>query len=98
MVFVVLGLAVAGLGLGLVLPNLNRWTVESAAERLRGRALSGITTATFLGQFLSPLVTQPLADATSLATMYLALGGVLLALAVLFALLRLPIRRVAEQA
>ena len=97
-VFVMMGLAVAGLGLGLVLPNLNRWTAESASAKLRGRALSGVTMATFLGQFLSPLTTQPLADATSLATMYLALGGVLLALAVLFGLLRLPIRRVAEQA
>ena len=97
-VFVMAGLAVAGSGLGLVLPNLNRWTSESASARLRGRALSGITTATFLGQFLSPLATQPLADATSLGAMYLALGGVLLALAVAFGLLRAPIRRVAEQA
>ena len=97
-VFVMVGLAVAGLGLGLVLPNLNRWTSESASAKLRGRALSGVTTATFLGQFLSPLATQPLANATGLATMYLALSGVLLALAVVFGLLRLPIRRVAERA
>ena len=97
-VLVMVGLAVAGLGLGLVLPNINRWTSESVSARLRGRALSGVTTATFLGQFLSPLATQPLADATNLATMYLALGGVLLGLAAAFGLLRAPIRRVAEQA
>ena len=93
---VMIGLAAAGLGLGLVLPNLNRWTSESVSATLRGRALSGITTATFLGQFLSPLATQPVADATSLAAMYVALGAVLLGLAVLFGLLRVPIRRVAE--
>ena len=97
LVWVLAGLAVAGIGLGFTLPNLNRWTSESVSARARGRALSGITTATFLGQFLSPLVTQPVADATGLATMYLVLGALLLGLAVLFGVLRAPIRRVAGQ-
>ena len=98
LLLVTVGLAVSGLGLGLTLPNLNRWTAESAPAVLRGRALSGVTTAIFLGQFLSPLVTQPIAQATSLGTMYVILGGVLLALALLFSLLRRPLGSMAKQA
>ena len=96
--FVVVGLAISGLGLGLILPNLNRWTAESVGNAVRGRAISGITMATFLGQFLSPLITQPIANATSLAVMYLVLGGALLVLALLFFAFRAPIRSLAEQA
>lgn len=97
LVWVLAGLAVAGLGLGLTLPNLNRWTSESVSARARGRALSGVTTATFLGQFLSPLVTQPVADAAGLTTMYLVLGALLFGLAVTLGLLRAPLRRAAGQ-
>lgn len=96
-VLVTAGLAVGGLGLGLVLPNLNRWTADSVSSTARGRALSGVTFAIFLGQFLSPLATQPIADLIGLAAMYIVLAGLLLVLALLSGLLRVPIRHVAEQ-
>ncbi|MEM8962370.1 MAG: MFS transporter [Acidobacteriota bacterium] len=59
---IIVGLATAGFGLGLVIPNLNNWLTDIAPETLRGRAVGGLTTAMFLGQFTSPLVSQPLVD------------------------------------
>ncbi|WP_410659309.1 MFS transporter [Amycolatopsis sp. lyj-112] len=57
---VVAGLLVGGAGVGFVVPNLNLRLAESAPPARRGRVLSGLVTGIFLGQFLSPLVVQPL--------------------------------------
>ena len=54
------GLAVTGVGLGLQLPAFNTWTAASVPDALRGRALGGLTSVLFVGQFASPLVTRPL--------------------------------------
>lgn len=74
---VLLGLAIAGLGLGLLLPNMNLCLTSISPEVLRGRTLSGLTTCFFLGQFLSPLISQPLSQVVGLRITY-ALGGGLL--------------------
>ncbi|MBB5850224.1 MFS transporter [Amycolatopsis umgeniensis] len=57
---VVAGLLVGGFGVGFVVPNLNLRLAEFARPEQRGRVLSGLVTGIFLGQFLSPLVVQPL--------------------------------------
>ncbi|AUI59485.1 MFS transporter [Amycolatopsis sp. BJA-103] len=57
---VVAGLLVGGFGVGFVVPNLNLRLAEFAGPAQRGRVLSGLVTGIFLGQFLSPLVVQPL--------------------------------------
>ncbi len=74
---VLLGLVVAGMGLGLVIPNLNVWLSAEVPDSLRGRALGGLTTFMFLGQFLSPIVTQPLNNSLGLAATY-GIAGVIL--------------------
>ncbi len=55
------------------------WLAAIVPATVRGRAIGGLTTAIFLGQFLSPVVAQP-------AVMWLGLGGAI-ALAGLIALL-----------
>lgn len=76
--WLVLGVLVpAGLGLGLLMPNLNVWTSKEVPDDLRGRALGGLTTFFFLGQFLSPIVTQPISERVGLTQTY-GLSGVLL--------------------
>ncbi|MFM7427284.1 MAG: MFS transporter [Elainella sp.] len=77
---VLLGLGVAGLGLGLLMPNLTLWVAGSVPESVRGRALGGLTTSLFLGQFLSPLVSQPLSHTIGLGPTYAAAGLLMLAL------------------
>ncbi|GGM00933.1 MFS transporter [Deinococcus aerophilus] len=50
------GLVVAGLGGGLVFPNLNAWLADVTPAAWRGRVVAGMSSAVFLGQFLSPLL------------------------------------------
>jgi len=57
---VITGLIIGGLGLGLLLPNMNLWLVSETPELLRGSAVGGLVSFIFLGQFLSPLVGQPI--------------------------------------
>ncbi|MFC6964550.1 MFS transporter [Halocatena marina] len=83
---VVVGLAVAGAGSGFLLTNLNAWIAAVTPEAVRGRALSVLTSTFFLGQFLSPLVIQPVSDTLGLGTTFAGVGVVLGGGAVVFAL------------
>ncbi|MFE5580128.1 MFS transporter [Kitasatospora sp. NPDC056531] len=83
---VLAGLLVAGAGIGLLIPNLNTWLVSRTPVAMRGRVLSGVTSTLFLGQFVSPLVSQPVSGAVGLDGVYLAASGLaaVLALLILF--------------
>lgn len=74
---ILLALIPAGLGLGFILPNLNVWAANEVPDNLRGRALGGLTTFMFLGQFLSPIASQPVSSTLGLTATY-GLAGVLL--------------------
>jgi MFS family permease len=74
---ILLGLAIAGSGLGLLMPNMNFCLTSITPDALRGRILSGITTFFFLGQFLSPLVSQPVSQWLGLGATY-GLAGLLM--------------------
>jgi MFS family permease len=78
---VVGGLAVSGLGQGLLTPNMANWAGEVAPEAARGRVMGLLTTSLFLGQFVSPLLAQPLIGTVGLGGAFLAAGGLLSALA-----------------
>lgn len=79
---VLLGLAIAGSGLGLLMPNMNLCLTQVTPDAMRGRVLSGITTSFFLGQFLSPLVSQPLSQAIGLGATYATAGGMMLVMTI----------------
>jgi MFS family permease len=78
-----MGLVIAGLGLGLVLPNVNVWLNAKTPPEQRGKVLGGLTTCLFLGQFCSPLVVQPIARLVPIAGTYSLAAGVLFLLALL---------------
>jgi MFS family permease len=59
LVLIYVGLVTAGAGIGLMVPNLYAWLASEAPPAIRGRVLGGFTTAIFLGQFLSPILSQP---------------------------------------
>lgn len=80
---VVLGLIVAGSGLGLLLPNMNVWLNAKTPIASRGRVLGGLTTCMFLGQFCSPIVSQPIAQQLGLGVTYGRTGFALWTLAIL---------------
>lgn len=85
---VLVGLVTAGSGLGLLIPNVNVWVNAIAPPTSRGRAIGGLTTCLFLGQFASPILSQPLIGPLGLAYTYglvglglAVLAGVMLAVA-----------------
>ncbi|RZQ62170.1 MFS transporter [Amycolatopsis suaedae] len=71
------GLLVGGAGVGLAVPNLNLRLSELASPEWRGRVLSGLVVAIFLGQFLSPLAAQPLIQATGVGGAFTLAGIVM---------------------
>ena len=66
---------IVGLGLGLNFPNVTTWLMSRVPADMRGRAAGGLSSVVFLGQFASPLASQPLADAYDLSTAYLVAGA-----------------------
>ncbi len=81
---VLAGLLVMGVSLGLNIPNLNVWLNAVAPVRVRGRAVGALTTCLFLGQFMSPILSQPVTEMVGMAatfgwcsvTVVLVAGGI----------------------
>lgn len=80
---ILLVLIPTGFGLGLMMPNLNVWTSNEVPNALRGRALGWLTTFMFLGQFLSPIISQPIKQSFGMTATYGSVGVLLVVLAVL---------------
>ncbi len=89
---ILVGLSLTGVSLGLLMPNMNVWLSSIVPDNLRGRALGGLSTALFLGQFLSPILSQPLVINTSLSFTYAVFGGILFLIALLFTFLKSRLR------
>ncbi len=81
---VVTGLLVGGLGIGLFPPNNSGWLATVTQPQIRGKAVGGMTSLTFLGQFLSPIVTQPIIERVGLADTFTLLAIVTLLIGLLF--------------
>ena len=77
----ILGLFIAGVGLGLLIPNLSRQLGKGISQSIRGRVFSGFTAFLFLGQFLSPLVSQILLQFISWSELFF-IGGTAMILVV----------------
>lgn len=83
-----LALLLAGTGQGLLIPNLSVWLADEAPSALRGRVLGGLTTALFLGVFVSPFVGEPLSAMLGFHGVCLSVGTLLLVIGPLFWLAR----------
>ena len=67
-----IGVALFGIGQGLMLPTAMLWVGDLVPPSFRGRFSSYITTFGFLGQFLSPIVFAPVAAAPDVNRVFLA--------------------------
>lgn len=92
-----IGLVVSGFGNGQLLPNLYVWLADETPVQVRGRVIGGFTTALFLGQFLSPIVSQPITTSFDRANTFLIVGLVLLALVPFLFVGRKRLRLIAAQ-
>jgi MFS family permease len=79
------GLVVGGAGAGLLPPNLFNWISSGAPLAIRGRVLGGLTAALFLGQFLSPVVIQPVVGTYGLGFAFVAAAVISVVLAIIVA-------------
>jgi MFS family permease len=80
------GLALAGVGLGLIIPNAFAFAAGRTPREVRGRAMGGLTAALFLGQFLSPIICAPVVSAWGLRPTFGLAGALTLATGAVFLL------------
>lgn len=83
---VVLTVVLFGVGQGMLMPTLNLWVGELSDTYARGRMVSFLTMFLFLGQFLPPIIFNPVFSAFSFAGVFLTAGLVCAFLVVLFLL------------
>lgn len=81
---VVSGLAVSGVGLGLLVPNLNLCLIAETPPMFRGRVLGGLLASLFLGQFFSAVFSQPLISELGSSSTFGLMGFVLMILSLVF--------------
>lgn len=94
-----MGLLIGGLGLGFSVPTLTLRLAELAPPAWRGRVLSGLVAGVFFGQFISPLVAQPVIQAVGIVDSFTWSGIALLTGAIGAALVssRPRVRRTPER-
>lgn len=95
---VVLAMALFGIGMGSVMPHLANTAIGLAPPGMRGRVSGVLTASIFIGQFLSPLVSQPWARHFGLADSFTHMGALLLLLAAVALVVPLRRRRAASTA
>ena len=90
---VLAGMMLAGLGIGMMIPNTNMWVMQIAPPQIRGREIGRLTTFWFMGQFLSPIVLWPISRMLSISGTFYLFAAILLSLSALFLILQLRTQR-----
>lgn len=75
--------AILGAGLGVVMPNIMSTAITHSAPALRGRIAGLVATSIFIGQFISPFVSQYWIAAAGYTGMFRNVGLIMATLAVL---------------
>ena len=81
---VLIGMILAGLGMGVMIPNANIWVMQLAPPEIRGREIGRLTTFWFMGQFLSPLILLPFLEVLQQSELFSALAIILVGLCLFF--------------
>ena len=79
-----MALIIGGIGIGLFAPNSSSWLGSVAPAESRGKAVGGMTSMLYLGQFFSPIIAQPLINQVGLSATFALAGGAALLIALLF--------------
>ncbi|WP_454561882.1 MFS transporter [Mycobacterium haemophilum] len=78
------GLLFTGFAIGLLIPTANSWILTTTPKDRRPINLAWLTSALFLGQFLSPFVSSPLATSIGIQSMFLVVAILCIAVAMVF--------------
>jgi len=79
---VLLAMAVSGVCMGTIMPNFAAAAMVLAPPALRGRISGLLVASIFAGQFLSPVVSQPLISASGFEAAYAVVGAIVLAIGI----------------
>ena len=82
-----------GFGIGMMIPNTNIWVMQIAPPEIRGKEIGKLTMFWFMGQFLSPVITLPLAKRFSLPSIFMLAATLLSVLALVFLILHFKHRK-----
>lgn len=87
---VILGLLLAGFGLGMIIPNSTTWLMNIAPAHLRGRLTGGLSSSINIGQFISPLLAFPIQQSHGNRAVYgfFAMASLIIAVIYFFLILR----------
>lgn len=79
---VLLAMAVSGVCMGTIMPNFAAAAMVLAPPALRGRISGLLVASIFAGQFLSPVVSQPLISASGFEAAYAVVGAIVLVIGI----------------
>jgi MFS family permease len=83
------GILLCGLGTGLAVPNTSVWLQDISIPESRGQIMGYMTASAFLGQFLSPLLLQPILMRLPEGTLFFRVGISVLILGIGYGILNL---------
>ncbi|WMW24846.1 MFS transporter [Methanolobus sediminis] len=84
MTILIAGLIVTGIAFGIINATNLSWLGRIAPEQMRGKIFSGYATVLFFGQFICPIVIQPILKTGTLYDAYAFLGIAAIALGIVF--------------
>ncbi|WP_444899898.1 MFS transporter [Microbulbifer sp. VAAC004] len=84
---IIMATAIYGCGMGTLIPHIFATGLESATPNIRGRISGALAASVFIGQFISPFISQPWIERFGLASGFSAASTTLLLLASLALLL-----------
>lgn len=79
-----LSLVFIGFGLGIFLVTNSSWLFSMTNDNIRAKAYGFLASSIFMGQFLSPIITQPVVNMVGLVNMFLVFGIISLVFGILF--------------
>lgn len=71
---IIISVILYGIGQGMIIPTLNLWVSELTNTCMRGRMISYLTTFLFIGQFLPPIIFNPVFAAFNFNGVFLTAG------------------------
>jgi MFS family permease len=74
----------AGAGIGLLMPSMRLWVITLANPKIRGRSVGFLTSSLYLGQFLSPIIAQPIVSLQSIQSLYSIIAFIAGTLSIIF--------------
>ena len=84
---VLLGFAVSGIGIGLIVPAQDSWMLATIPPKSRGLGIGLVATFMYLGQFMAPIIIDPFIDHADPFYVFAIASEILLTLGIIYCFL-----------